>query len=212
LGKEILAVPPPAGVKTNEMHVAVKNNDKKRLKKLLSKKKKEATEALMFEFDEFQLTPVLWALKKESIDILEMFLDYCTTTKIDINKKDRDGFALIHMAVGVSSEKGLVRLLRYEPVDVKIATNGQSTPLHYFCEKYNLPNCQEPFQLLLDRGANVNARNRSGETPLHKAILNNSVRVMMVEMLLQAGADVNIQTGKLTQRLRTITLSLLYLL
>jgi ankyrin repeat protein len=37
----------------------------------------------------------------------------------------------------------------------------------------------------------VNAQNKNAETPLHKAIFNNSVRILMVNLLLKAGADVN---------------------
>ncbi len=38
----------------------------------------------------------------------------------------------------------------------------------------------------------MNAQNKFGETPLHKSIFNNSVRLLMVNLLLQAGADVNL--------------------
>jgi ankyrin repeat protein len=38
----------------------------------------------------------------------------------------------------------------------------------------------------------VNAQNKNGETPLHKSIFNNSVRLLMVDLLLGAGADVNL--------------------
>ncbi len=44
-------------------------------------------------------------------------------------------------------------------------------------------------QLLLDAGANVNTRNNQGWTPLHRAMIYATPR--MVEMLLEAGADPN---------------------
>jgi ankyrin repeat protein len=34
-------------------------------------------------------------------------------------------------------------------------------------------------------GANVNAANNNGETPLHKAIFNNSVKILMVNLLIK---------------------------
>ena len=38
----------------------------------------------------------------------------------------------------------------------------------------------------------MNTRNKFRETPLHKSIFNNSVRLLMVNLLLEAGADVNL--------------------
>jgi ankyrin repeat protein len=79
---------------------------------------------------------------------------------------------------------------------VTITNQDMNTPLHYFCEKFASPNCQEAFNLFMTKGAQVNARNTHGETPLHKAMLNSTVRLLISELLLQAGADVNIQSSK----------------
>eukprot|EP01126_Amoeba_proteus_P042756 TRINITY_DN4659_c0_g2_i12.p1 TRINITY_DN4659_c0_g2~~TRINITY_DN4659_c0_g2_i12.p1 ORF type:complete len:680 (-),score=174.16 TRINITY_DN4659_c0_g2_i12:695-2734(-) len=46
-------------------------------------------------------------------------------------------------------------------------------------------------------GANPNAVSNQNETPLHKAIFNPKVRVMMVQMLMKAGASANIQGGQI---------------
>lgn len=42
----------------------------------------------------------------------------------------------------------------------------------------------------------MNTRNKFRETPLHKSIFNNSVRLLMVNMLLEAGADVNLLSNR----------------
>lgn len=36
----------------------------------------------------------------------------------------------------------------------------------------------------------------NGETPLHKAILNRMVRVLLVRLLIEYGADVNLANAK----------------
>lgn len=82
-------------------------------------------------------------------------------------------------------------LLRHKDINVNIENDDKNTPLHYFTQKFRSPNCQEAFDLFIEKGANVNAVNNNGETPLHKAIFNNSVRILMVNLLIKAKADVN---------------------
>jgi ankyrin repeat protein len=50
--------------------------------------------------------------------------------------------------------------------------------------------------MFIKRGANVNAQNSLGETPLHKAVFNNFIRLLLVELLLQNRADVNLRNAK----------------
>jgi len=45
--------------------------------------------------------------------------------------------------------------------------------------------------MLIQRGANVNAKNSQRETPLHKAVINPRIRMILVELLIKAGAKVN---------------------
>lgn len=51
------------------------------------------------------------------------------------------------------------------------------------------------LELLLTAGAQVNARNIVGDAPLHKAALNG--RTVSADILIRAGADVNIRCGTL---------------
>lgn len=50
---------------------------------------------------------------------------------------------------------------------------------------------ENAVRVLMDSGADINARDRSGRTPLHLAILHDQIK--LVEMLLSEGANVNIQ-------------------
>lgn len=76
-------------------------------------------------------------------------------------------------------------------INVNIENEDKNTPLHYFCQKFRSPNCTDAFEIFIEKGANVSAQNNNGETPLHKAIFNNSVKVLMTSLLIKAGADVN---------------------
>jgi ankyrin repeat protein len=62
------------------------------------------------------------------------------------------------------------------------------SPLHHAASSNRL----QIVQLLLDRGADVNAKDHNGRTPLHVASLEGEMQV--VHALLDRGADINIQT------------------
>jgi ankyrin repeat protein len=50
-----------------------------------------------------------------------------------------------------------------------------------------------PGELMINKNKKIlNMQNFQGETPLHRAILNKVVRLLMVDILIAHGADVNI--------------------
>ena len=62
-------------------------------------------------------------------------------------------------------------------------------PLHIAYEHDSI----ELVQILLDKGADVNAQNNSKQTPLHIACKCESIE--LVQILLNKGADVNVQNN-----------------
>ncbi|KAL7719532.1 Protein kinase [Entamoeba marina] len=93
-----------------------------------------------------------------------------------------------------TNEHILLTLLKNERINVNVFNTDKNTPLHYFCDHYHNPNCEEAFNLFKKRQADMNAKNKHGETPLHKAVFNNCIRLILVELLLQSGAEVDAKT------------------
>jgi hypothetical protein len=115
-------------------------------------------------------------------------------TEIDVNAKDEFGYTPLHSAVCLFSDvddKIVSCLLDHPGINVNLENQDKNTPLHYFCEKFRNPCCTELFKKFINKGANVNAQNNNGETPLHKAIFNNSVRILMVNSLIEYKANLN---------------------
>ncbi|PRP81431.1 ankyrin repeat-containing protein [Planoprotostelium fungivorum] len=117
-----------------------------------------------------------------------------TTNDHDINLPDHLGFTVLHVCVSREMIDGAVLdlLLSFPGIDVNLKNKDGNTALHYFCRSYISPDdCQDLFSTFVRRGANVNAANSNGETPLHKAMFNNSIRLLLVELLLDCGAAIN---------------------
>ena len=84
--------------------------------------------------------------------------------------------------------------------NLKQGINVGDTPI-YEAAAYNHP---ELVKLLLDYGADINARTSSGETPLHGAVAAH--HLSMVTLLLDNGADINasLASGQTPLRLAVI--------
>lgn len=93
----------------------------------------------------------------DSVKILQMLL---SNTKVPVNLTDEEGNTPLHVF--------LYFFFLYFPKD--------------FCKKYKPPNCREMLEKYLERGLDVNLQNNAGETALHHAVLNPSVKVIMAGM------------------------------
>jgi ankyrin repeat protein len=45
---------------------------------------------------------------------------------------------------------------------------------------------------MIKKGASVNAVNDNGETPIFSAIFNDAIRALLIEKLIEHGADINV--------------------
>ena len=91
----------------------------------------------------------------------------------------------------------MVRLLLERGADPNQSTYFGS-PLSHACWNDGF----EAARLLIDRGANVNARDAVADfTPLHWAAGNETLRPHLVKLLLGSGADPNAAGGEPSARL-----------
>ena len=80
----------------------------------------------------------------------------------------------------------MIKLLRTYNANVKVADKDGNTPLHHIAAFYN---CEELCIALIKNGANVNAKNNYGDTPLHIAANHGCKKIC--EILIKRGAGVN---------------------
>ena len=123
-------------------------------------------------------TPLMKAAKQSEVLIVKTLLEHGAS--VDVT--DHRGRSPFHH-IGDDDVKVCKILLDYADSAVNITDDNGETPLHR--RTYNL----DTVQMLIDKGADVNARDKKDRTPLHAASYVGNER--SVELLIERGADIN---------------------
>eukprot|EP01127_Copromyxa_protea_P005958 TRINITY_DN15780_c0_g1_i1.p1 TRINITY_DN15780_c0_g1~~TRINITY_DN15780_c0_g1_i1.p1 ORF type:complete len:822 (-),score=147.78 TRINITY_DN15780_c0_g1_i1:34-2499(-) len=186
------------GIEGNSiLHCAVNASDEEKVRKILDRDvtqlcKKNRTEE----------TPLIVACLNNNFQMERLLLEYyrnATNPAVDINQRSDKGEHLLHFVCRESKLENSIfeDLLQFPSIDVKAQNKHDiTTPLHYFAQYNHSLKCAHIGKLFIDAGANPNALTEQSETPLHKAIFNNRVRVLMVQMLLENNASADIKAGQ----------------
>ena len=181
-----------------QLQVALGNNDVSELTQLLQ------NGANVNKLPNTDLTPLMLA---ESLEIAQLLLDNgANPLAIDANGRN-----LLHYAVTKESALKLIPLYASLYVDVNTQDNEKNSPIFlaidYFNETYNFDNepvfvgeeikkektklqPSEVLKALVANGANLNAFDEYGYTPLMACTANDNSE--LVKILLELGADRNI--------------------
>ena len=101
-----------------------------------------------------------------------------------LSARSSDGFTALHFACFFGQEAtGRILIEGGAPVDLASNNAMQVHPLHSAATARSLP----LVRLLLEHGADPNARQHGGWTPIHSAAQNGSLDI--VELLIKHGAD-----------------------
>jgi ankyrin repeat protein len=146
------------------------------------------------------------AVREDRVDDVATYLNL---TKADIDKTDEYGQTLLNIASSRSSHE-LVELLLKKGADSNKADNRGNTPLHLACEKRYCEGYHKTERikrekieqekqvkiaiLLLNNGAQVDAPNNKGHTPLHLAAYGGHKD--LTKLLMQKEANINLADKK----------------
>lgn len=133
-------------------------------------------------------------INSNDVEGVHSFLKNATTASV--NKPDKNGYTpLIAATANREGDPQIIEdFLSFEGIDVTLANSDGNTALHYFCQNGRGDQCMKTFNKFLKLGADINAENRHGETPLFKAIFNRYESLAMVQTLLHHDARVDIAT------------------
>ena len=123
----------------------------------------------------------------------------------DPNVKSLNNETPLHRA-SVSCNLEIIKYLVEEKgVDVNVKNDKGSLPIHYSVlgnvfnsylsllsgEETSKSSCKDVVEYLIEKGNDINAKNKLGLTPLHIAVLAKNMN--MVEYLVKKGAEVNVK-------------------
>ena len=125
---------------------------------------------------------------------------------VDLDEREATGEAPLHVAAG-GGEAGIAQLLIASGADIEVRDDDGLTPLHKAAMSGIMRAIATGVQgsaadrqartavavALIAVGANVDAKNQSGQTPLHFAVFGN---VAVVEALIAGGAEIDSRDAK----------------
>jgi ankyrin repeat protein len=169
------------------LHCAVQNGHLEACKELIK------FDATINSATLYGLTPLILATQREDLSILKLLL---STKKITSTEIENALFITIE-----TLNCPIVQALIDEVASISTETN-QLTPLHY-ATSLNPRDIDEIskhikiMQILIKSGANLNATNINGFTPLHFAIQTHAINIIdIVQLLIDNGANINAKTNE----------------
>ncbi|KAH8123735.1 hypothetical protein FP744_10005737 [Trichoderma asperellum] len=106
----------------------------------------------------------------------------------NINAVQLDGKTPLHCLSSLYDKNVVKKFLEYEP-NCNILDNEGNNPLHIFMQWYIRD--MDILKILLKKGANPNAKNHKGLTPLLCLRNTNGVLTQIIELFQDAGADIS---------------------
>jgi hypothetical protein len=129
-------------------------------------------------------TPLIWAAARGNQTYLSLLL----SRGAQVNVRDSEGRTALHHAATNGSLECIRALLNAGAEPNSTALCGL-TPLHGAIYFDNCSDVEQTVPLLLDHGADLEARNMNGWTPMYAAAESGSYEAVAV--LIKYGADVN---------------------
>ncbi|ELP87029.1 serine-threonine protein kinase, putative [Entamoeba invadens IP1] len=184
--------------KTSEKLLEVINEgDVEKVKVFLAKKR--MTKKMFENYKRKSDNPLYVPIETHNPTVFLELLKTAVRLNVDVNKKDEVGMSILHYICYefMMDASPLLALLEVPNIDVNTTTTDNQTPLHIFCNRFqNVQSYKTVLQRFVDLGTKIDAKNKGMETPLMKTVRNEKLRGLIVQFLIDHGADVNARNNK----------------
>lgn len=181
--------------RADEIHDAVRSGDLEKVKTLL-----QSHAEWLNSPDQNHKTPLHHALASGHIDMAK----YLIERGADIDLKDKDKAAPLHNAAFLGSLEVVDLLLKKGAAALNEGNFRGQTPLHFACERGH----PAVVTRLLDAGADIEARDMIGRTPLMTTGMSQNMEI--AKDLIERGADVNAAAKRGPVAYTTLSVTAMY--
>lgn len=141
--------------------------------------------------------PIHVAIQQGQFEMVKAMVAYYEGQGEDLGLiVDDYDFNILHTACLEKSNDRILRYLLSLDIDVNKQNKDGNTALHYFCKSFIAPSCSDILELFAAKKVNVNLLNHSQESAMHKAVLNKSIRLMLLNFLIELGGDTNVKNSR----------------
>ncbi|BFU20391.1 protein kinase, putative [Entamoeba histolytica HM-1:IMSS-B] len=172
----------------------VRNETADKVKEYLNKKKVDKKTFEKFKTKEENPLYVSMIIRKD-FDMSQELIKVMIKVKADINKYDEAEQTILHYVCNTftSDASFIMALLQFPGINVNAKNRDEQTPLHIFCNHFaNVQSYKTVLQKFVELHAEIDATNSYLETPLIKTVKNQKLRGLIVQFLIDNGANINV--------------------
>ncbi|EDR28980.1 Bone morphogenetic protein receptor type IB precursor, putative [Entamoeba dispar SAW760] len=172
----------------------VRNETADKVKEYLNKKKVDKKTFEKFKTKEENPLYVSMIIRKD-FEMSQELIKVMIKVKADINKYDEAEQTILHYVCNTftSDASFIMALLQFPGINVNAKNRDEQTPLHIFCNHFaNVQSYKTVLQKFVELHAEIDATNSYLETPLIKTVKNQKLRGLIVQFLIDNGANINV--------------------